>query len=396
MKNILVLTSRIPAPLTGGDKLRIYNLCVGLAKEFRLTLLTFCSSEEEMTSDFPELDIFESVHRVHLPKWKSYLNTALALPTRTPLQLAYYRSAEFRRKAEALSAEADGVLAHLLRTSQYVDRLAIRPKILEMTDAISLTYQRMVEHDVGLSLKSLVYRIERKRLKRYESDAVRAFDLVSLISPIDVAHLQAASGSNAGNIQVFSNGVDFANLPFLGAGQGDEIVFIGNMHTLPNLDACRYFAEDILPVLRKTHSFRFKIVGDGPPSVKSELERFEGVEVTGRVAKVADAVRGAFAAVCPMRFGAGLQNKVLEYMALGLPTVTTTMGLEGIDAQVGADVLVADTPQAFAAQLSSVRTDAALATRLSQNGRAFVETHHDWEPIRAGFCSAVRAAFEAE
>ena len=146
--------------------MRIFHICQALSQSFELSLLTFCETKEQLR--FPVSDgLFSHVERVYLPRWKSYLNAARAVPTALPLQIAYYRSAEFQAAVERLLPEHDAVLAHLIRTGQYVEGRH-EPVILEMTDAISLNYQRMSGVPDVFDWKKFVYRFERGRLLRYE------------------------------------------------------------------------------------------------------------------------------------------------------------------------------------------------------------------------------------
>lgn len=378
-RRLLVLTPRFPYPVIGGDKLRIYHLCKVLSKYYQLTLLSLCEKQEEMDITVPDDGVFERVERVLLPKWQSYLNTVLALPTQTPLQVAYYRSRGFASVIKRLLPQHDGVLSHLIRTGDYVRQID-KPKILEMTDAISLNYGRVKQlKNVG-GIKGIVYRLEAERLRAYERSVVDSFDLSVLVSPTDKEFLFGQQAHE--NVLVCSNGVDLAGLTYsLPVIESKVIVFIGNMRTVQNLDACHYFCEDVLPLLRQRSDYRFRIVGAMSSELAEQFRHYEGVEVTGRVESIAEVVTDAAIGVCPMRIGAGVQNKVLEYMALGLPTVTTTLGYEGIHAQPDKDLLIADTPQAFVQQIEKLISNPDDAITMAQQARQFVEDTHEWSAM---------------
>ena len=390
MKRILILTSRLPVPLTSGEKIRILNICRGLSREFELVLLSLCASKEELEDNSPELDIFTEVHKVYLPVATSLANTARALLSSEPLQVAYYRSDAFARKVDELLPGVDCVIAHLVRTSDYVRSATDVVKILEMTDAISLTYQRLIGQRLRKSIKSIIYQKEYRRLQRYERAVAEEFDMVSLISQVDKSYL-AALGAPTDRIEIFTNGVTLEDLPYLGPGDGGDVVFIGNMRTLPNIDACRFMATEVLPLIhREEPSIRFKIIGSAPEAATREFSKYPGVQVVGRVAKIADAASGAFASVCPMRVGAGVQNKVLEYLALGLPCVTTSIGLEGIEAAPDQDLLISDRPADIAEAVLRLYRNREMGRALSTSGRHFVETEHTWAPIQDAYCRKVQ------
>jgi len=206
---LLVLTPRFPYPTIGGDRIRILHLCRALSREFELTLLSICETREEMRIE-PHDGLFKHIWRVHLPRWRSYLNTLCALPGSRPLQLAYYDCAQFRERVEILLPYHDAVVAHLIRTGQYVLDSPI-PRILEMTDAISMNYLRMRQTNGHHSLKKLVYRVEQERLQHYETAVVKQFDRVWLTSHADRRFLDPAEECG---IDVIPNGTDLEKFPF--------------------------------------------------------------------------------------------------------------------------------------------------------------------------------------
>jgi glycosyltransferase involved in cell wall biosynthesis len=208
--------------------------------------------------------------------------------------------------------------------------------------------------------------------------------MISLISPVDRDYL-AGIGAPDGAFEIFTNGVNLTNLPFLGPGQSKNIIFIGNMRTIPNLDACRFMATEVLPLIRKHTDVRFKIIGEAPSAAFDEFQRYEAVTMVGRVDSISKAADGAFASVCPMRFGAGVQNKVLEYMSLGIPCVTTSVGLEGIGATPSKEVVVADKPEDMANAVLQILKDPIFAKNLSLAARNFVERQHTWPPIQKAY-----------
>ncbi len=393
LKNrVLVLTPRFPYPPIGGDRLRIMHLCRALSTHFELTLLSLCETQEEMRYQ-PSDSLFREVHKVHLPRWRSFLNTALALPGSRPLQLAYYESPVFRQRLKELAAQHDLVLAHLIRTGQYVEHLDV-PRILEMTDAISMNYERVKATKGNRDWKRLVYAFEQKRLQPYEMSTIERFDRVWLTSHTDREFLSAQHG---GFIDVIPNGTDVDRLPYAPPGRsGNAIIFIGNMTTLQNQDACESFIREVLPLVRaQAPTVVFRIVGSAPDSVKRKFSRYEGVELTGRLEHIYDGVECAFCGVCPVRAGAGIQNKVLEYLALGLPCVTTPVGLGGVEARDGVEVLVYRDPQQAARQVLDLHTNTSLRLKIAEAGRALVEERYDWQTLYPRFVASCLEALES-
>lgn len=379
MKSLLILTPRFPYPVIGGDRLRIYQVCKVLSANYRLTLLSLCDKLEEMSMPIPDDGIFHSVERIFLPRWRSWLNCAFALTSDEPLQVAYYRHREFRHRAAALMREHDGALAHLIRVGDAIkDEPGI--KFLEMTDAISLNYERIRKtNHSNRDLRAHIFAFEAKRLRKFETTIADYFDHNFLVSEIDRQFLFSGQPERLARVSVCSNGVDLSALPFNFEQAGQDIIFIGNMVTLQNFDAAWFMAADVLPLIRTQRpATKLRLIGRISPEHAARLAALKAVEVTGEVEDVAIAARGGGVGVCPMRLGAGVQNKVLEYMALGLPTVSTQLGLEGFEAVSGRDLLVADDAKGIAAAVVKLLEDRDAAREMAQCARAFVEAHHSW------------------
>jgi glycosyltransferase involved in cell wall biosynthesis len=355
-------------------------VCRELAKTHRLTLLSLCERRDELDMPVSRDGVFDRVERVLLPRWRSWLNVTAALPSRCPLQVAYYRSAEFERLLRAELPKHDLVLAHLIRTGDYVKRSRApgRPTVLEMTDAISMNYRRVRELGKVQGLRSLVYWFETERLAAYERRAIDEFDVVALVSDLDRDFL--LQGRKAEHVIVCSNGVDTQTLPFMDRATDSEpaVAFIGNMASLQNLDAVTYFAREVLPLVRARVDCTFRVVGRIGERDAAALRAVPGVDLRANVPDVAAAVGRARAAVAPVRLGAGIQNKVLESMALGLPVVTSSLALEGLAAKPGRDLLVADDPAGYAAQIERLWGDTALRATLATQGLRYVKRHHAW------------------
>ncbi len=390
-RRLLVLTPRFPYPPVGGDRLRIYQLCKHLSEDHDLSLLSMCESQEEMSYQLPSDGVYKHVERVLHSKARRLLGCLRVLPSRTPLQIGYYRNPEFTQRLKALLPSYDSVLAHLIRTGDYV-RNYPGTKVLEMTDAISLAYTRTRTAGLSNPLRLLAYRIEEGRLLNYERSIVNVFDLTLVVSPVDRDFLAAGTAS-CEKMLVCANGVDTQALKLNYSPDGRTIVFIGNNTAYHNIDALLFFADQVFPRIRSIHPAAiFKIVGSLHPRLQAKLARRTGIVTTGRVANIADAVRNASVGVCPIRFGAGIQNKLLEYMALGIPAVTSAIGLEGIEATPGIHLLVASNIEEWSDQVSNLLLNQNLGAAMVPAARAFVEQHHSWSSTLQPLKEALRGS----
>ncbi len=377
MKKILIITPRFPYPVIGGDRLRIYELCRELSKTYKLTLLSLCETKNEMILETPNDGVFSEIHRVLLPKLNSYVNCLLALPTQRPLQVAYYKSNQFKKLSEKLAKEHDLVLPHLIRVADYVKNLPNK-KVLEMTDAISMNYTRVCETKNNAGIKGLIYKLEKNRLNNYEKNVAKFFDHNILVSQFDKDFLFKKGTESYNKTLVCSNGVDLSTLPYEFSLTNKEVIFIGNMYSAQNFDAAMWFAKESLPLLRKHGDYKFKVIGRIKPDDERKLRRLDGVIVTGAVDNIVSHARGGIAGICSVRLAAGVQNKILEYMALGIPSITTSTGLEGLEAQPEKDILISDNPEQFVTQILKLEKDRDFAQKLSINAFKYVQFTHSW------------------
>lgn len=374
---ILVLTPRFPYPVVGGDKLRIYKICEELSKNYDLTLLSLCEDKSDLLYDIND-DVFETVHRIYQPKLLSYLNVLKSLIGKTPLQIAYYYNISFKKKLAELIPLHDATFSHLIRVGDYVRELP-GVKILDMTDAISMNYLRIAKYSSGFSLRKYIFTFERERLYQYEKSVAKHFSLVSLISQVDRDYL---FDENQKNVIVCGNGVDVYKYPFIKRTVPQnaivKLIFIGNVNTLQNFDAVYWFSKNILPGLQSIRHFELYVVGKISEKYKKILLSFDNVIVTGLVENIAESVVDGHIGLCPVRIGAGIQNKILEYMSLGLPTITSNVGFEGLGAIPDEDILIANTIDEYRSSLLRITSDSDYYDTVAKNGVAFVNNNFSW------------------
>lgn len=392
-KKLIVVSSRFPYPVVGGDRLRIFHLCKALSKSYDLTLICLCEKRSELEFIIPIDNVFKRIERIFHSRWSSWISCFFALPTSTPLQVAYYRSSLLAKIIHDVSGEHDAILVHLIRTAESVKNIKL-PKFLEMTDAISLNYERVKSTKANrfFDLRKFIYRIEYNRLNAYEKRVVSFFDKSFMVSDIDKQYLCQSNDKVCDKIIVASNGVDFERLRFNFAVSGCDLIFIGNITSFQNLDAAIFLAESVLPLVRKCFpGTKLRLVGRISDEHGRKFSKIEGVEVTGEVDDVSKVVLGGGVGVCPVRMGAGVQNKLLEYMALGLPAVTTSIGLEGLGARHGHELLVGNSPSELADAIVLLLRDRVFASMLASNARIFVESNHSWRVALLPILNAVDA-----
>lgn len=396
-RRILVLTSRNPYPVIGGDRVRIYHLARMLSRHYDLTLLTLCRSKRERDAPPPEDGVFTEVHRVVAPYWHSWCRALAAVSTPKPLQVAFYENDAFRAAVKELAPRHDAVIAHLVRTAPYARDLPC-VRVLEMTDAISLTMRRVASRHLGyFDPRRLLYTVEAPRVQHYERRIARDFDLVSLTSMVDKRFAFGRGALDDVHPMVIRNGSDAPETepPRLADRNPGEIVFVGNLRSLPNFDAAWFFASQVLPRLRRRHpNAYFRVIGPSSRRAARKLAALPGVRVEGVVENLEQALASARVGVCPTRVGAGIQNKVLDYFGHRLAAVCSPLGAEGIDAVAGKDFLLADHAGEWAEQVSQLLEQESLAQQIADSGRALVLERYRWEQCCAPLVTRMEALFE--
>ncbi len=384
MKNkILILLSRLPYPPYQGDKLKLFNLIKQLSKMGHdITLISFIASKEELRY-IPTLKVYCSeVHTIYFPVWKSFLKCILNVFSSKPFQVAYYSSNNFkhRLKNTLISTHFDIVHIHLIRMAQYMnnDKGGI-PRVLDLTDAGSLYLERFLRTKKQFLYKFLL-KVELNRLREYEN-ILGSFDYNLVCSEIDKKHL--LQNSPKANIELLFNGIDleyFIDTTRI-KPEPYRIIFTGNMSYFPNEDGILYFVKDIFPKIKEQiKEAHLYIVGKDPSKKIRNLAKHY-ITITGFVPEIRAEYLRSSVAVAPIRFGAGTLNKILEPMALGIPVVATSIGIEGLPVQAGRDVLIADNPPDFANAVVEILKDKSLQHRLSVNAKTIARSLYDWKII---------------
>ncbi|HEI8865672.1 TPA: glycosyltransferase [Serratia odorifera] len=378
MNKILIVTPRFPYPVIGGDRLRIFNICKELAKKYELILVSLCETQSELNYPVPQDGVFSEVHRVMLPTWKSRLNTLLTMANvfkRTPLQIAYYRSDEFQQLVNSKARECQLLLAHLVRTSEYIVNLP-QPKVVEMTGAISMNYERVRQVAGKAGLKNCIYSLEQHRLNCYERQLIEKIDLAVFVSKVDKEYLYKNNYDD--KVLVCSNGVDMSSYTNSEKNDSKRLVFIGNMNSVQNMDAALWFASKVMPVLRQHGDYTFVVIGRIQESSIKSLLQYPGVVVTGEIEDIGHYTVPALAGICSVRLGAGVQNKVLEYMAHGIPAIVSSVGYEGIHAQPDRDLIIAESVDDYVQAVLKLNSDQDYYQRISVNGKDFIARNQSW------------------
>jgi len=375
---ILFLNHKIPYPPDKGDRIPGYHRMKHLAQRHQVSLVFPCYRKEE-------LELVKNVERFCVSTDTAYIGLArakircgAAFLAHRPITKAFAFSSQLKRSVDERLRQSkyDLIYVYSSGMAQYVEGVRGIPRVIDLADADShkwLQYSRRVRFPM-----SWVYRREGEWLKAYERFLCETFNHAIAISQ-DEKRLFGTYIPQA-EISVVSNGVDteyFA--PASGTPAPQNIVFVGVMSYFANVDCVLYFAQQILPAIKKrVPAAKFYVVGSEPPHSVRALGSDPDIVVTGRVDDVRPYIHDAAVCVAPMRIAQGIQNKILEAMACGRPVVTTSKGNEGINAPDGRAIMVDDSPEGFAGKVVRLLQDPGLGGEIGAAGRKFVVEHFCW------------------
>ena len=387
---LLVLLSRFPYPLDKGDKLRAFHQLRYLAERHEICL--FAMTDEEVSAEAQAAVRLLCrggvvVHRLRRPG--IVRNMARAVATGRPLQVGYFYDARAQRQVDGLLHDfrPDHVYCQLIRMAEYLRSHAGQlPMTLDYMDVFSAGVGRRATQAPLWQRPVLV--LEARRLLAYEAAAFDWFQYHTIISDQD---RQLIQHPRRDQIRIVLNGIDTVFFqPRPAVTKEYDVLFCGNMSYHPNVDAACFLAEEIMPLVRQRHPAARLLIAGTTPAPRVLALASAHVTVSGWVADIRVAYAAARVFVAPMRVGTGLQNKLLEAMAMVLPCVTTPLANNALGGTDGQELRVAGAAPALAAAISSLLADEAVAAALAGRGLRFVQTRYDW----AGATARLEALFE--
>ena len=376
---VLFVTHRLPYPPSRGGKIRPFNVIRHLARQHDVTVASLARSAAEAEAGAPLAQHCRRVIVEMIAPRAAFARMLAWLPTSAPSSAGYFYSPALahRIREEVAREKFDLIFVHCAFVASYVADIRGTRKILDFGDMDShkwLAYARARAWPLALG-----YALEGAKLRRLEKGLARQFDLCTCTTQAELATLRGYRIPVA--TAWFPNGVDCEYFqPSDDAYQTDSMVFVGRMDYFPNQQCMLDFCHNTLPLVRaRRPGATLAIVGADPSPAIRALGHLPGVTVTGSVADVRPYVHRSAVAVAPLKIARGTQNKILETMAMGVPTVTSTTAAGGVDAQPGRDLLTATTPHEFADAVVRVLEDPGERRKFAEAGRARMLSHHRWD-----------------
>ena len=387
MAEIFFLVHRAPWPPDRGDRIRSWHMFEALARLAPVHVAALADNGAEAALARAKMAPLCKSLAIEVRKASRPIALAEAMLRREPVSNRLFYSAALERHIKQLLRT--GAITHIVAFSgqmaQYLPARFGGSVIMDFVDVDSAKFATYAEQDRRPPMR-WVHAREAKRLGAYEPAVARAVDTSLFVSEAEAALFCERTGLGADRVRAVGNGIDTARfdpaLAFsnVGEGEGPLAVFTGQMDYRPNIDAVRWFAADILPRIRERHKgARFAIVGRAPTSEVRSLEEQPGVRVTGQVPDVRPWLAAADAVVAPLLLARGVQNKLLEAMAMARPVAASTAAATGIDAEAGKHLVVADGAHAMAAAVCALFDDPVRAARLGAAARERMIERYGWE-----------------
>jgi glycosyltransferase involved in cell wall biosynthesis len=384
MKKILMLTSRLPYPPFGGDKLKNFNLLKILSKYYKVVLVTVTNEKlDEETKKV--LEKFTVRYKVfEKSKIDFVLSASKTLLNSEPLQVNYYYFNDVQKYIDGIVDNVDCVVSTLIRTSKYAININ-KPKIFDMADSLGQNYKKSLPNVKSIFWKN-IYRFEASRLIDYEKKTIDRYDKTFLFNRQEIEYFNMPD-----KIKFIPHGVNEDLLTYEKQNNHyrNSVAFFGKMDYQPNIDAVVWFVENVLEKLNK--DIRFVVVGGKPTQKILDFgAKYENVEVTGFVDDPYEILNSCMCIVAPMQTGAGIQNKILETMALGTVNVISSLAAIPIGAKDKKDYIVLDEPTQIANKINEIHQNKDNFEFYKINSREFIRQTFTWSIYEKVFIDTIK------
>lgn len=357
-----------------GDQLRAYYQIRDLSAVYDVYLISLTDKKVKKSQLDALQPYCKEIEIFTLSKWRILLNLSLNLLLEKPFQVAYFYQFPIQRKITKLleKIRPDHIFSQLVRTTEYVKNYHVCPKTLDYMDALSKGMER--RYDLNRNLFGFLFKMESNRLKNYEREVFDYFEHQTIISDQDRRFIYHPDYHK---MQIIPNGIHDDFFERKNSKPEKDVVFVGNLSYAPNVTASEFLFQQIHQELPE---LKIQISGANPPKKLKQLTE-ENFEVTGFIDDIRDAYSNAKIFVAPMFIGTGMQNKILEAMAQGLPCITTSLANNAIGAEPNQEILIAETKEDFLKEINRLLTDEKLYETIQMNATAFVKSNYKWKMV---------------
>jgi sugar transferase (PEP-CTERM/EpsH1 system associated) len=376
---ILFVCHRFPWPPHEGGKIRPFHIIKHLHQSHEVTVASVVRNGSEMANIEGMSPHCGEVLVQRIKPVSARVQMVARLLSRQPSSFGYFHSSQLKRQIAktAKQRKFDLIFVHCSSMAHYALQIPNTPKILDFGDMDSekwLEYSRYRAFPISLG-----FSLEGKKLKKKELELAGVFDICTVTTAAELQTLSAYQAKS--HCDWFSNGVDIDFFsPSPEEYDPNLVSFVGRMDYFPNVQAVQFFATEVLPkIQRQCPDARFVIIGAKPSRPVLQLAELPGVKVTGTVPDVRAYLASSAVNVVPLQIARGIQNKILEAMAMEIPVVASAIAAKGVDAVAGEHLLTASTPDEYCEQVVKLINNRDERYRLGRVGRQRVCSHHTWE-----------------
>jgi sugar transferase (PEP-CTERM/EpsH1 system associated) len=400
MQELLFLVHRIPYPPNKGDKIRSYHMVRHLAKSYRIHLGTFLDDENDWLHVDTVKGLCGETCFVKLNPLRARVRSLTGLISNSPLSLPYYRNAKMQAWVNHVldTRRIDNIVVFSSPMAQYANRIG-RPSVRRFIDFVDVDSDKWRLYAESKSWPmSWLYRRESRRLLAYERRVASQFDCSTFVSQAEASLFKQLAPETAARVSYFNNGVDadyfspHHSFPNPYTEDAQVLVFTGAMDYWANVDAVDWFARTVFPGIRaRAPQLEFYIVGARPAPQVMDLAELPGITVTGSVPDVRPFLAHATLSVAPLRIARGIQNKVLEAMAMEKTVVASPQAMEGIRATVGQELLIARDANEYVDRILALLNANSRIADIGGAARLRVLSDYSWESSLSRLDAMVRS-----
>jgi sugar transferase (PEP-CTERM/EpsH1 system associated) len=372
---LFFLLPRVPYPTEKGDKLRAFNQLKQLSRKHEIILCALNDSflhedAEEVLSTYAK-----HVYIINISRASIYLHLIKTLFSDKPLQVGYFYNKRINKIIHSLidKHKPDHIFCQLIRMAEYVKDVPL-PKTLDYQDVFSKNMERRLA--ISPFYMKPFMRMEYRRLLRYEHDIFEMFDNKVIIS---IPDRDLIPHPDKEKIIVSRNGVDTTFFMPMDRKKEYDLVFTGNMGYPPNINAAEFLAHKILPIVQPHKPDIRILIAGASPNLRVSVLKSENIDVSGWVPDMRDCYAMAKIFIAPMQIGTGLQNKLLEAMAMQIPCITSPLANQALLAKDNEEILIADTAEAYARHILFLLDNPEKAGQIAKAGHDYILKNFTWE-----------------
>jgi len=376
---LLVLLSRVPYPIEKGDKLRAFHQIRCLSAIHEITLCALSEGKPHPEALNVLGNYCKHIHLIPITKTGMIINVFKALLNGKPFQVGYFYRSRANRKIQKLilDSKPDHIYCQLIRMSEYVRKVPVK-KTLDFQDVFSMGVKRRLAK-VALWMKPILL-IEYRRLLKYEQQIYDRFDGKTIISAPDRDLIPHPLRHK---IVIVPNGVDHEYFASKVSSKNYDLVFTGNMGYPPNVDAAEYLIHAIFPMVKKEIPGVRLLIAGATPHPRLKALQTEEITVSGWVPDIRESYSASRIFIAPMQIGTGLQNKLLEAMAMKLPCITSPLANSALKAAENKEILIAESVEEYTGHILNLLRNPSLSQAIAEAGHEFVKNSYSWERTTA-------------